>query len=295
MSYIINPYSVTAADTDLLLDDYSGALGAYGLRKLDKDYSGSAIRVRESLGSTEADIGFDGSGDLDTTALLAHTSSNDGFITKWYDQSGNGNDMVQATAVNQPTIVLSGSTLTNNSKPCINFDSIQDFLKALSTGTTTSTTSAIFMVVALESSGGSYRGFFSAREGAGNDYSTGFNIGVGSATQTSFKYLNFEGEGFGGASDLMTSDIAFDTQTLMTCTMATGTCQLHINGTSETSRSNDGSAKGLENLQIGARFYAGATLAFIDADYQEVIVYPTDQTSNRTGIETNINDYYSIY
>ena len=28
---------------------------------------------------------------------------------------------------------------------------------------------------------------------------------------------------------------------------------------------------------------------------QEYIVYTSDQSSNRTGIETNINDYYSIY
>ena len=28
---------------------------------------------------------------------------------------------------------------------------------------------------------------------------------------------------------------------------------------------------------------------------QEVILYDSDQSSNRTGIETNINDFYSIY
>ncbi len=49
LSCTFNPY--VFADLDLLLDDYSGAVGAYGLRKLDKDYSGSAIRVRERPGS----------------------------------------------------------------------------------------------------------------------------------------------------------------------------------------------------------------------------------------------------
>ena len=28
---------------------------------------------------------------------------------------------------------------------------------------------------------------------------------------------------------------------------------------------------------------------------QEIIVYLSDQSANRAGIETNINDYYSIY
>jgi len=28
---------------------------------------------------------------------------------------------------------------------------------------------------------------------------------------------------------------------------------------------------------------------------QEVIIYPSDQSANRIGIETNINDHYGIY
>ena len=28
---------------------------------------------------------------------------------------------------------------------------------------------------------------------------------------------------------------------------------------------------------------------------QELIVYPSDEASNRTGIETNINEHYGIY
>ena len=43
---------------------------AYSLRKLLTAYTGSAIRVRRSSDNTESDIGFDGSGNLDTSALL---------------------------------------------------------------------------------------------------------------------------------------------------------------------------------------------------------------------------------
>jgi len=28
---------------------------------------------------------------------------------------------------------------------------------------------------------------------------------------------------------------------------------------------------------------------------QDCVIYDTDQSANRTGIETNINDFYSIY
>jgi hypothetical protein len=32
-----------------------------------------------------------------------------------------------------------------------------------------------------------------------------------------------------------------------------------------------------------------------DGKMQELIIYPDDQSANRTGIESNINTHYSIY
>jgi hypothetical protein len=42
------------------------------------------------------------------------------------------------------------------------------------------------------------------------------------------------------------------------------------------------------NLNVAGSIYGNGKL-------QEVIVYDSDQSTNRTGIETNINDYYDIY
>lgn len=93
-----------------ILDQLStAALAAYSLRALVTDFAGTyAIQVRESGGDTLADIGFDANGDLDTAALLAHCGSNSGFVKIWYDQSGNGRNLVQATAGQQMRIVSSG-------------------------------------------------------------------------------------------------------------------------------------------------------------------------------------------
>jgi hypothetical protein len=88
----------------------AGLWGSYGLSKIEGAYAGSAIRVRESGGGTEADIGFSGSA-LDTAALATHCGANDGFITKWYDQSGRGHDLAQATAAAQPQLVKAGTYL----------------------------------------------------------------------------------------------------------------------------------------------------------------------------------------
>jgi len=94
-----------------------GATAAYSLRKL-KFSATKAVRVREDSGNTETDIGFSGTL-LDETALLNHCGSANGFVTKWYDQSGNGNDASNATASLQPQIVDSGDLITLNGNKVI--------------------------------------------------------------------------------------------------------------------------------------------------------------------------------
>ena len=64
--------------------------------------------MRRSSDDTEQDIGFDANGDLDTTALLAFVGTggtDNGFVTTFYDQSGNGNNATNATASEQPLVV----------------------------------------------------------------------------------------------------------------------------------------------------------------------------------------------
>ena len=103
----------------LLLDFYPNASVAYSLRKLRTAYTGNCIRVRRSSDNTEQDIGFVGN-DLDTTSLLSFVGAGDGFVTIWYDQSGNGNNANQATALSQPQIVASGVVnVLLSGKPCL--------------------------------------------------------------------------------------------------------------------------------------------------------------------------------
>jgi len=94
----------------LLLDTYGGAAAAYSLRKLRTAYAGAAIRVRRSSDSAEQDFGFLNDV-LDTAAMLSWVNqlgTAEGFVTTWYDQSGNARNATQATATNQPRIVASG-------------------------------------------------------------------------------------------------------------------------------------------------------------------------------------------
>ena len=103
------------------LDVYPGAQGAWSLRKLATAWVGPAIRVRRISDGAFQDIGFSANGDLDTVALLAFMANpTDSLeVETWFDQSGNGNDLRQAIALQQPLIVGAGviNTAGPNGKP----------------------------------------------------------------------------------------------------------------------------------------------------------------------------------
>lgn len=90
------------------LDGFPQPAFAVSLRRLLRAWKGAAIRVRESGGDTEADIGFAADGSLDEAALVAHCGANSGYVKTWYDQSGHGRDATQATSAQQMRVVASG-------------------------------------------------------------------------------------------------------------------------------------------------------------------------------------------
>ena len=127
------PYGRAAASYVGPLDDYTANLaGAFSVtRKLVSSYSGPCINVRRSGGSDALDIGFV-NGVIDTAALTAFCvaggGTQHGYITKTYDQSGNGRHVVQTTAANQPQIVSGGAVINLNALPTMDFDGSNDRL-----------------------------------------------------------------------------------------------------------------------------------------------------------------------
>jgi hypothetical protein len=60
---------------------------------------------------------------------LANANTGDGYITTWYDQSGNKNNAIQTTTTAQPKIVDGATGIVyRNSKPAIRFDGSDDQL-----------------------------------------------------------------------------------------------------------------------------------------------------------------------
>jgi hypothetical protein len=263
-----------------LLDLYPSAAAAYSLRKLRTAYTGSAIQVRRTNNDV-ADIGFTSTGALDTTALLAFTGTgalDNGFVTKWYDQSGNARDATQSTAINQPQIVSGGSVISKNGNPTINLVKALSNFFIVPTLINISQPISSFITIAYNSipnifiADGRFIYDNNARTIVGND-------------NLSDKYGMFNGT-------FLNTSITIDLNQKLLFALHNGSSSM-IGVNNVDTNGNAGLAGISSGFVIGKRF--AGELAYIDASLQELILYPSNQSSNRTGIETNINDFYSIY
>ena len=87
-------------------------------RRLTSSYTGNLLNVINA-GGTPADIGYTGSNELNTSALLAHTGTggaDTGRIVRVYGQVGTL-DGYQGTATNSPWIVQAGAINTIGTRP----------------------------------------------------------------------------------------------------------------------------------------------------------------------------------
>jgi hypothetical protein len=256
---------------NFLLDDYPNAAAAYSLRKLRSGYTGSAIRVRRSSDNTEQDIGFDLMGALDTTALLAFTGTgvlDYGLVKTWYDQSGNGRNATQTTAASQPRIVSSGTVLVDSqNKPQLqltlnghfNVSNLLSFTQPFSP-----------IVVAEPTSIGSFEFIFDS---------------TGSNRITTFS-RNTQIPAISAGMTISAINTHTRAQHLYFSIYNTTNSFLYLDSM-QTISGNAGS-NSYSDITLGSIFGSVGKAS-------EFIFYGNNQSSNRTGIENNINDFYSIY
>jgi len=173
---------------DRLLDLYPAAVG-YSLRKIKKGV-GKCISVRTDRSGASPDtidIGFTSNGELDQVALLAHCGSDNGYVTKWYNQETNGasGNFVQVTAAQQPRIVTAGEVLTRYGKPMIQMATTSQYLNCEDltifqnrdynrvyftlSKSGTAAQDNLHLLYCVHLSGGTYYGRFGFRYGAATD------------------------------------------------------------------------------------------------------------------------------
>jgi hypothetical protein len=136
--------TVTFPRLPALTNVFAGAAAAYAVRlPANSTYYGPLIRVRRSNDNAEQDIypvaTPDANGDrfLDTTALLAFTGANNGFVTTRYDLTGNGRHETQTTSAAQPRIVNAGVVDTAGGIPTIVFSGAQGLVTPITLSRTT--------------------------------------------------------------------------------------------------------------------------------------------------------------
>jgi hypothetical protein len=208
-----------------------------------------------------------------TTTLTA----GNGFISIWYDQSGNGRNATQEASANQPQIINNGVVYTLNSKPTIYFIGNQWLTTTQTVVNTGNSTYSIF--------------------------------GVGKHTSTSSRTLFFIGTAYSGQGiglNLHNSSIPrhywfsndFDST------------QSFYNITSLFTISYDGTKRytTINNVEQSSNSTGKATLNPIltigrltnNAQYMigyesELFIYNSNKENDKTNIATSINTYYSIY
>jgi hypothetical protein len=272
-----------------LLTAYPGATAGYSVRKLSTTYSGAAIRVRRSSDNTEQDIGFSGV-NLDETALTTFVGAGNGFVTKWYDQGGSGRDFLQSTANEQPRIVSSGTIDKANTIPSLFFGTANikymEVALANESAFDFTNTYSIYIAAKPANQAGSQVIFGKGQSLFAQD---GYYIDVGASN--SYLLIN------NNTSSPTTSAILSNTSINLGCygyNLSSGNGKSSFNGTIINNNTGLISAKLSNRLPtIGVySIFSGST--DFDGWFSELIVYPTDQSANRVGIETNITNYYSI-
>lgn len=274
----------------LLLDQYAGAAAAYSLRKLRSGYTGSAIRVRRSSDNTEQDIGFTSAGNLNESALTTFVGANNGFVVTWYDQSGNAKNATQSTAGSQPQIVSSGSILTTNSKPCLTFDGTNDYLNNTQSSTNLFATNYSVFVVHNVTGGGIRKFIIETTNPSSNIFNPA--IEYNGALPTNIRIWSGETSSF--VNTTSTNTFSSNVQRLIT-SLKNGTTiqEIFVNNLSEGSSRAVIPANNITGYNIGT--YRSADDRWFGGTMQELILYSSYQSSNRTGISFNINTYFNIY
>ena len=270
-------HSATASSATFLLDQYPGAAAAYSIRLLNASYSGALVRIRKDTGGQpEKDFYADSNNELSLnssdgggTTLGSWIGGNDGYVVTWYDQSGNsGRDVTNSTASTQPKLLTAGVFETNdNGNIAVNYAS-GNYLRV--TGVTGISTTNVEIYTVFQNS----------------------NLAVRGVLFYSPNYIYFQS---GDAS---------------TALSGVGSPSLRVNGSDDgaiTSRTNLYTSVGTTTKLFGVRdivptayseinvLQFGAAVIPQIGFLSEYIVWDSSQSSNRDGIETNINDFYTIY
>lgn len=263
-----------------ILDQYAGASAAYSLRALSSAWlAGDVVEVRRSSDSTTQ--GFTAN-EVSNGTLEAFCGVGDGFVSTWYDQSGNGNDATQATTTAQPKIVSAGSLVTDaQGNATLKFDGTDDSLDCGARVVELSQNAAtVFGVSQRDGGTGNQLGYICSEGDVVSPYSSNFILG--SSTGNAVLWVNTTIFGTSGTG-LRLESLLYDQVNF----------QAYVNGATSGAAGAATVNAETSNTVIGAS--GDGTTANSARKITSLISYKSDQSANIAGIHSAINDLYSIY
>jgi hypothetical protein len=269
-----------------LLDIYPSASAAYSVRLLSgARYNNALLRIRRSNDNAEVDVFVDSNYQLSLssnitsrtsgTTLSTWVGSNNGFIVTWYDQSGNSNNATQSNPANQPQIVISGAIVSQNSKTAIQNNSLFN-ARLINNSLSVGTTQSIFAV--------------------GNSPQSDRQVFFDSFNTVPNAFLRLTDPNvmsFQGSTSLITTN---SNQKLFSLLTSTDLNVWENNSLTITNVVNTTSGfSGISLFDIRGNPTPLVPAYGWEGKMQEIVIYSTIQSSNRTGIQNNINSFYGIY
>ena len=252
---------------DFLFDTYStGVLAGYSMRQLSSTYSGSCIEVTQD-GETFTNIGF--SDNVLDQASINEIADNGNpvYVSKVYDQSGSGEDMVQTTFSAMPQIHNGEAIYQINDKPALYYDGT-DFMQVNNQHII---------------SGG--MGFYQV------NYNTNGGRAFDSSDQSSnFTLLNFRFQlKLAGTQKLNSVSLPYNNQRIWFGGRNSSDeflAKMNNNTYDISATTSTGDVK-IQKL--------GSSVSYYDGYIQEFVIYDNDQESTSSDVIIQINDFYSVF
>jgi hypothetical protein len=244
---------------------------AYSLRNLSTTYTGNVVDVRRS--SDDAEDSFTAAEVADGTLTDWVGVGNDGFVTQWYDQSGNDNHATQGTDASQPKIVDGGSLVTGG----IDFDGVNDRL-SFDSSVSLSTNDFYFASV-ISILDGNAVNITPVGNAAGNRFLISLNYDIDTAQMRA------------DDGSFLTQPFTIEVpanETLISISNVSNTATLRCENISAAVFNTTGESFTLGNM---GQYLPGS---YSKHSIKELIIYTSDQSDNRTAIEANIGETYGI-
>ena len=207
--------------------------------------------------------------------VATQTGGMDLFVDTWYDQSGNEKNATQSSASAQAKLASGGSLITTGGKIAMDFDGSNDFLD-IDFGANLSQPNTVLFVHESDNTNAADNEFFDER-GSG---------------QRSLIDVGSDGDDYRifATGSIFFSGIDITTNQSTVFTIFNGSSSvISINGTAATGTTG---TSGINQTQSIA--YSEGNNDFYNGTMQEFIVYNSDQSSNRTGLESDLSDFYDI-